>query len=240
MSTDGAVPTVSTEASRRIEIAVVAEERADGERLLFVLRAGGLQAVARSSVETLIESGPAPEVIVVLLRHDEEGVERLRACRERFPESQFVCIARGLDWRAARALFRAGAHGLVEEVHVDDALEAAVRSVHAGQLTLPNELRGQMAEPTLSVREKQILAMVVMGFSNPEIAAKLFVAESTVKSHLSSAFSKLGVRSRNEATALILDPAHGLGTGILEISGETKTPPRRPAARRPRTTAGKY
>jgi hypothetical protein len=43
-----------------------------------------------------------------------------------------------------------------------------------------------------------------------------------VKSHLSSAFSKLGVRSRNEATALILDPENGLGTGILAISQDER------------------
>jgi DNA-binding NarL/FixJ family response regulator len=59
-----------------------------------------------------------------------------------------------------------------------------------------------------------------MGFSNAEIARQLFVTEATVKSHLSSAFSKLGVRSRAEATARILDPEHGLGTGILSISDD--------------------
>ena len=52
------------------------------------------------------------------------------------------------------------------------------------------------------------------------IAAKLYVADSTVKSHLTSAFSKLGVRSRNEATAMILDLDSGLGAGILAISEE--------------------
>ena len=62
--------------------------------------------------------------------------------------------------------------------------------------------------------------MVVLGFSNSEIAAKLYVSDSTVKSHLTSAFSKLGVRSRNEATAMILDLDSGLGTGILAISEE--------------------
>ena len=60
--------------------------------------------------------------------------------------------------------------------------------------------------------------MVVMGFSNPEIAAKLHVSESAVKSHLYSAFGTLGVSTRKEAVALILDPTAGFGTGILAIT----------------------
>lgn len=125
-------------------------------------------------------------------------------------------------WKAARSLLREGATAVVAEEDLDSTLGTAVRSAYAGQLTLPSRLRMEIAQPVLSVREKQMLAMVVMGFSNPEISRKLHVAESTVKSHLSSAFAKLGVRSRNEATALILDPATGLGTGILEISGTSR------------------
>ena len=70
----------------------------------------------------------------------------------------------------------------------------------------------------LSTREKQVLGMVVLGFTNGEIARQLHLAESTIKSHLSSSFTKLGVRSRNEAAELI-DADGGLGTGILAISG---------------------
>ena len=61
-------------------------------------------------------------------------------------------------------------------------------------------------------------------FTNSEIGARLFRAESTVKSHLSSAFAKLRVRSRSEAAAMIVDPQGSLGTGILAITsnGETR------------------
>ena len=70
------------------------------------------------------------------------------------------------------------------------------------------------------MREKQILGLVVMGMTNAQIASKLFLAESTVKSHLSSSFTKLGVASRNEAVGLILDPTRGQGLGILTIPAE--------------------
>jgi hypothetical protein len=59
-----------------------------------------------------------------------------------------------------------------------------------------------------------------MGYMNSQIAEQLFLAESTVKSHLSSAFGKLGVRSRNEAVSLILDSERGFGMGILGLGGE--------------------
>ena len=61
--------------------------------------------------------------------------------------------------------------------------------------------------------EEKILGMVVLGMPNSEIAGRLVLAESTVKSHLHSSFRKLGVRSRNEAVARILDPSGHLGTG---------------------------
>ncbi len=95
---------------------------------------------------------------------------------------------------------------------------------------MPREHWRQIEPPALSTREKQILGLVVMGYMNSQIAEQLFLAESTVKSHLSSAFGKLGVRSRNEAVNLILDPERGLGMGILALGGEPLEPT--PAAAR--------
>jgi DNA-binding CsgD family transcriptional regulator len=62
--------------------------------------------------------------------------------------------------------------------------------------------------------------MVVLGLTNAEIAQKLFVTEASVKAHLTSAFAKLGVRSREAAAALILDPDAGYGPGILRITSD--------------------
>jgi DNA-binding NarL/FixJ family response regulator len=85
-------------------------------------------------------------------------------------------------------------------------------------MVMPRNLRGEVQKPSLSARERQILGMVVMGLTNHEISARMFLAESTVKSHLSSAYSKLGVRSRSEAVALILDPRGSVGTGVMAVA----------------------
>lgn len=104
------------------------------------------------------------------------------------------------------------------------ALVATVRAVLAGQSAHPLAWRAMLARPLLSTREKQVLAMVVLGLTNGEIAAKLHVTEGNVKFHLTSSFRKLGVRSRDEASALILDPDAGLGPGILRILPEGDGP----------------
>jgi DNA-binding NarL/FixJ family response regulator len=58
----------------------------------------------------------------------------------------------------------------------------------------------------------------MMGLTNQEIGAQMFLAESTIKSHLSSAYNKLGVRSRSEAVAVILDSSRSPGTAILAVA----------------------
>jgi DNA-binding NarL/FixJ family response regulator len=140
-----------------------------------------------------------------------------------------VAVTGTLDRRALRDLLGAGVDGIVLERQLEACLALAVRAARSGQLVLPGEFRPQVAKPRLSPRERQILALVVIGFTNGEIAQKLFVTETTVKSHLSSAFAKLGVRSRTEATDLILDPESGLGTGILAISDGEAAPIASPA-----------
>jgi DNA-binding NarL/FixJ family response regulator len=122
--------------------------------------------------------------------------------------------------RDLRNLLDAGVAGIVLEDTLAETLVVTLHGIAVGQVVVPAELWQRVRRPVLSTREKQILGMVVMGFSNAEIARQLFVTEATVKSHLSSAFSKLGVKSRTEATARILDPEHGLGTGILAISDD--------------------
>ncbi len=110
--------------------------------------------------------------------------------------------------------------GIVALDRLEAALRPTVEAVLAGQGCYPLSFRERLERPLLSAREKQVLAMVVLGLANLEIAHKLFVTEASVKAHLTSAFAKLGVRSREAAAALILDPDAGYGPGILRITPE--------------------
>lgn len=167
-------------------------------------------------------------LVLVAVSGTELAVENERILAER-PAIPVVGVVARLRPSDVRGAIAAGLAAVLELANLDDGLGVAVRAACAGLVVVPKWGRQAAAGPVLSVREKQILAMVVLGFTNAEIARKLFVAESTVKSHLSSAFVKLGVRSRNEAAAVILDQSSGLGTGILAITENGGAAP--PAAR---------
>ena len=80
-------------------------------------------------------------------------------------------------------------------------LATTVWAVASGQSVVPRKLRAGVETPVLSHREHQVLGLVRDGLTNAEIAECLFLAESTIKSHLASIFTKFGVRSRKEVAA---------------------------------------
>ena len=129
-----------------------------------------------------------------------------------------LAVVPAADRRTTTEALDAGAAGVVLESELESSLGAAIRAVCSGLVVVPAVSRQAVRRPMLTSREKQILSMVVVGLTNAEIARRLYLAESTIKSHLSSIFGKLGVRSRKEAADLILDPSSGLGAGILGIT----------------------
>ena len=139
---------------------------------------------------------------------------------KRHPDVPAVVVLDVLEARGVRSALAAGACGLVAGEALAEALEPCLNAVVAGQVCVPLEHWRQARPPVLSMREKQVLSLLVMGYMNGQIAEQLFLAESTVKSHLHTAFGKLGVRSRNEAVDAILDPQRGLGLGILGVGAE--------------------
>ena len=147
--------------------------------------------------------------------------ERLIALKHRLGGPKAVALtASGTSRDDARAVIAQGADAVLLAEDVPGLVVSAVRAALDGLLVLSAPLGAAIERPPLTPREKQILALVVMGYTNREIADQLVLAESTIKSHLFSAFRRLGVRSRSEAVALITDPTRGLGSGILTIARE--------------------
>ncbi len=168
---------------------------------------------------------PADHPPTLILLWVEDPGSGLLGCVEplirHFGSAPLVMICPDIERWGIRTALTAGVAGIVIRKDLEFALCPCLQAVRAGQTCVPRAYARQIEPPALSTREKQILGLVVMGFTNGQIADQLFVAESTVKSHLSSAFGKLGVRSRNEAVHLILDPERGLGMGILALGGES-------------------
>jgi DNA-binding NarL/FixJ family response regulator len=179
-------------------------------RILGVLKREGIASAARSTAEpgdlaVVAERCSATETARV--------VEELRGLGSAMPIVLVVRPGGRAGSRAARL-----ADGVILDTSLEETLGTALRAVHAGLRVEPRGEGAQPALPLFSPREKEVLALLVLGFSNALIARRLHVAEATVKSHLSSCFRKLAVRSRAEACARILDPAGGLGLGILGLS----------------------
>jgi DNA-binding NarL/FixJ family response regulator len=162
-----------------------------------------------------------PDLVLVLLTHatDAERVGELRAVAGLHPEARVLAVMpAGAPNASLRRVLLAGASGIVLDDDLERTFVPTARAVLAGQLTVPTALGRQIAPRPLSHREKQILALVMLGRTNREIADALYLAESTIKTHLSSAFRKLDARSRSEAVTRITDPESVYGPSILELA----------------------
>jgi DNA-binding NarL/FixJ family response regulator len=205
---------------RALNVLAIADSEMRRRRLASIVEDGGFAVAVRAPGPSALEGlNGRPDVFVLGYDRFDEAAGWLPALRAAHPAAAAVVVGIEGRGKAVRTAIAAGVDGFVIEADAEHTLVDAIRAAASGQLVLPGTFRSYIARPVLSTREKQVLALVVMGLGNREIADSLFVAESTVKSHLSSVFRKLGVRSRNEAATLILDPDQGLGVGVLEISG---------------------
>ena len=204
-------------------------EKAGEDPAVEILRAGGAEVtLVRADECAAVEPGPSDVearcVFVVTSslsgRSLIDAVGRVSADRT---DRMTVLICDHVTSIEIRGLLHVGIRGIVLRVHLAETLLPAITAVASGQVCVPSRGVTDTARPVLSIREKQVIGLVAMGLMNVEIARRLFLAESTVKSHLSSAFAKLGVRSRHEAVELLLNPASGLGLGILSLD-EAGTP----------------
>jgi two-component system response regulator DesR len=131
-----------------------------------------------------------------------------------------VVLPAGTPGARLRRAVRLGVCGVVTADKLGETLAPTTAAVLAGQLVVPPAVRRQLAPTPLSHREKQVLNLVVAGYTNRQIADALYLSESTVKTHVSSAFAKLDARSRAEAAAIVLDPEDGRGLGVLTAGAD--------------------
>jgi DNA-binding NarL/FixJ family response regulator len=200
-------------------VAVVTADPFGSRRITAALEMGGFAASSvSSSADALLASGARQALDAVVLVYGGMSGELLSAIRKLTAgavDTHVVVVVPEEEWSCLRQALNAGATGLVYESELEATLVPTMRAALAGQIALPQRLRRCAVTPAFSHREKEVLSLVARGLPNQQIADKLYLAESTVKSHLSSAFQKLGVHSRKEAVALLVDPHEGLGRTVL-------------------------
>lgn len=150
-----------------------------------------------------------PDVVLMDLQFAGEfrGAEATAAIRAlESPPSVLILTNYDTDSDIVTAIEAGAAGYLLKDAPPDDLL-AAVRSAAQGQTALAPAVASRLMDrvrsssSALSVRELEVVSLVADGLSNPEIAAKLHVSETTVKSHLAHIYPKLGVSSRTAAVA---------------------------------------
>ncbi len=153
-----------------------------------------------------------PDVVLMdLVMPGMDGVEATRAIRERFPEIKVIALTSFPEDRLVQEVLEAGALSYLLKNVGSDELARAIRAAREGRSTLAPEAAQVLIQRAthppspghdLSPREREVLALMVQGLSNPDIADRLVVGRSTIKFHVSSILGKLGVQSRTEAVAM--------------------------------------
>src|SRR4051812_3052324 len=164
-----------------LRVSLVTRDLAIRDRLTAAVNSTGLVLErAVESVSDLPAGRGQPNIVLlgpVAIKHD--GV---RAARAAFPDALVIAVLEDSARHRVRTALVEGADGVVVLDEVEQTLRVTVEAARVGQLAVPKAVRSVMARPVLSTREKQVLGMVVLGFSNGEIAQKLVLSESTIKS----------------------------------------------------------
>jgi two-component system, NarL family, response regulator LiaR len=155
-----------------------------------------------------------PDVILMdMVMPDMDGATVTRIIRQQFPQVQVIVLTSFKEGELIKNALEAGAIGyLLKDVSAEE-LAKAIRAAYSGRATLSPEAAQSLVEtanlpPTpgldLTEREREVLSLMIEGLNNTQIAGRLTVSPSTIKSHVSNILSKLGVASRTEAVTLAL------------------------------------
>jgi DNA-binding NarL/FixJ family response regulator len=169
-----------------------------------------------------------PDVILLDLSMPRlSGHKALPALRRASPQSRILILTMHDDKSYLRAAFKAGARGYIVKKAADIELISAIRSVASGEIYLHPSMTGdvldgllpdQSKDPedeenlwkTLSIREREVLHLVALGYTNAEIAEKVFLSIKTVETYRARGMEKLGLKTR---AALVKFALH---QGLLE------------------------
>ncbi|MGW6330982.1 response regulator [Nocardia rhamnosiphila] len=175
----------------------------------------GIEVVgeAGSGEEALVRTATLrPDLVLLDLRMGGiDGAETTRRIRQQDDPPRIVILTTYDDAADILRCIEAGAVGYLLKGSSRTDIIAAVHAAVRGETVLTpslapklSEARAAAGEPQLSARERDVLELVARGHSNPEIAARLYIAEATVKTHLLRVFKKLDVSDRTAAVTTAL------------------------------------
>jgi NarL family two-component system response regulator LiaR len=203
--------------TRRIRVLIVDDHAMLRRGLRFFLRGFddlelvGEAATSKEAIELCGETEP-DVVLMDMVMPEEDGAEATRIIRERHPGTQVIALTSFQEEDLIERALQAGAIGYLLKNVAADELAQAIRAARAGRSTLAPEATEVLIQATrkranqpdygLTEREREVLALMVEGLSNAEIAGRLVISIATVKFHVRGILSKLGVGSRTEAVSL--------------------------------------
>jgi DNA-binding NarL/FixJ family response regulator len=176
----------------------------------------GAASNGREAVELALAE--RPDVVLMDLRMPElDGAGATREIRSTLPETQVVVLTTYADDDALFPALEAGARGYLTKDAGAEEIERAIAAVVRGEAAIDPAVQHHLVDAVagrpelpdeLTPREGEVLTLIAQGLSNGEIAARLFVSEATVKSHINHLFTKTGVRDRAQAVSYAY--RHGL------------------------------
>jgi DNA-binding NarL/FixJ family response regulator len=202
-------------------------------RLLALEPEFKIVAEAKDGTEVLpILEEHNPDILLLDLRMPgADGLTVLQRIQTNKVKTKVIVLTASEDEDEYAHAIKCGASGIVLKQTATELLIKSIRKVYEGEIWLDSRIKAaamrQFAspsdshegeKPTISNREREIIAWIPQGFKNKEIAEKMFISEQTVKNHLHNIFQKLGVSDRLELALYAIN--HNIGPLQKPVSRE--------------------